>query len=123
MSGDPRNSSEHVPDYSMVGFGGGSGGGAAASNRLAEAHAAIPEMKALALQVCVGASYNSATNQICFTVPIYGDLCVTSPVSIPASGSLKACAQTCGSIIPTGLKVTIYLNDNPIISTTVVGFC
>jgi hypothetical protein len=80
-------------------------------------------VQALQLQVCVGASYNPSTNQICFSVPIYGDLCIASPFPIPVGGALKACASTCGSIFPTGLKVTIYLNGNPIWSGTVVGSC
>ena len=107
----------HVPDYTATGFGGST------SNRLTEAHAQLPDMKALALQACVGATYNPTSNQICFSIPIYGDLCVTSPVSIPVGGALKACAQTCGAIIPTGLKVTIYLNNSPVYSGTVVGSC
>ena len=107
-----------VPDFSVVGFD-----SSRTSTSLAEAHAKIKDLLALRLQVCVGASYDPATNRICFTVPVYGDLCVTSPVHIPVGGSLKACAETCGPIIPTGLKVTIYLNGNQVFSGTLVGFC
>lgn len=131
MCGDAKNAGSgpsnastgsHVPHFSAVGFGGAGGGGGAGANRLAEAHANL-DLKALNLQACVGASYDPATNQICFTVPFYGQFCVDSPVQIPFGGDLQACVQTCGSLIPTGLKATIYLNGNPIISVTLFGFC
>jgi hypothetical protein len=105
-----------VPDFSVLGFD-------SSRTSLAEAHTKIKDLLALRLQVCVGASYDPATNKICFTIPIYGDLCVTSPVHIPIGGSLKACAETCGAILPTGLKATIYLNGNSIYSGTLVGSC
>ena len=116
--------SSPVPDFETVGFG-GAGAGAKSAAALTQAHAALGDVRALSLSVCVGASYDPNTKQICFTIPIYGQLCVTSPVAIPAGGSIKACAQTCGSIIPTGVKVAIYLNNdpNPIFSGTIVGFC
>ena len=78
---------------------------------------------ALMLSACVSASYNSATNQICFNVPIYGNYCVTSPVQLPVSAQLKACVQTCGSFIPTGLKVSIYANGTVIYSGVLWGSC
>lgn len=105
-----------VPDFTVTGFDG-------ASTRLASAHSQLKDVKALKLSVCVGASYNPSTNQICFNIPIYGDICITSPVAIPVGGELKACAETCGSFIPTGLKVTVYLNGTAIFSGTVVGSC
>jgi hypothetical protein len=105
-----------VPDFTVTGFDKSRTG-------VAEAHAKLKDVRALKLSVCVGASYNPTTNQICFSIPIYGDLCVTSPISIPIDGDLKACAETCGSFIPTGVKVTIYLNGNSIFSGTVVGSC
>lgn len=116
---NPSGVSTHapVPDFTVAGF---SGGGA---STLAEAHARLPNLQALKLSACLGASYNTATNQICFTVPVYGDACVTSPVRVPVGGALKACVETCGSIIPTGVKVTIYLNNNPIFNGTIFGFC
>ena len=124
MCADSQNSSNDapVPDFETMGF---AGGGRSGADALTQAHAALGDVKALSLQVCVSASYDSATNEICFKVPIYGNLCVTSPIHIPASASIKACAQTCGSIIPHGLKVSIYLNNgpNPIYSGTVVGHC
>lgn len=103
--------------FSVAGFGG------SGANRLAEAHAQLPGLKALQLQACVEASYDSASNQICFTAPIYGHHCVTSPIQIPFGGDLKACIQTCGSLLPTGVKATIYLNNNPIFTVTIFGFC
>ena len=83
----------------------------------------LTNVEALNLSVCVGASYDQSNNQICFNIPIYGNFCVTSPVHIPVGGAIKACAQTCGSIIPTGLKATLYLNNNPILTVTLFGFC
>lgn len=105
-----------VPDFTVKGFDG-------ESSSLAAAHAQLKDVKALKLSVCVSASYNPSTNKICFNIPIYGDFCITSPVSIPIGGELKACAETCGSLIPTGLKVTVYLNGTAIWSGTVVGSC
>jgi hypothetical protein len=128
MSGDASNAGTgaHVPHFSAVGFGGGGGGagagGAAGANRMAEAHANL-DLKALNLQVCVGGSYDPATNQICFTVPIYGQFCIDSPVKIPIGADIQVCVQTCGSIIPTGLKATGYLNGNVIFNVTLFGFC
>jgi hypothetical protein len=123
MCADAQSSSSNapVPDFETVGFSGGAGAGA---DILTQAHAALGDVRALSLKVCVSASYDPATKQICFTVPIYKQLCVTSPIGIPVGGSLKACAETCG-LIPHGLKVSIYLNGSttPIYSGTVVGSC
>ena len=105
-----------VPDFTVTGFDSN-------ASKLTDAHAQLKDVKALKLSVCVGASYDSSTNEICFTIPIYGDFCVPSPVKIPVGAAIKACAQTCGSIIPSGLKVSIYLNDSVIFSTTLVGSC
>ncbi|MBW3655969.1 MAG: hypothetical protein KY444_07665 [Gemmatimonadetes bacterium] len=123
MCADAQNSSSNavVPDFETVGFGGAGGAGA---NVLTQAHAALGDVRALGLSVCVGANYDSGTNKLCFSIPIYGQLCFTPPFSVPANASIKACAQTCG-IIPHGVKVSIYLNGNasPIYSGTVVGHC
>jgi hypothetical protein len=48
-----------VPDFTVAGF-------ANTPNRLAESHAKLKDVRALRLSVCVGASYNPTTNQICF---------------------------------------------------------
>lgn len=116
-----ENTGEHVPDFSVVGFTSGAAG--AAGDRLVQAHAEVPDLKALKLAACVGASYNSSTNQICFSVPIYGNVCITSPISIPVSAEIRACVETCGRLIPTGLKGTIYVNGGPIWSGTIIGSC
>ena len=109
-----------VPDYSVMGF---ATNASKDMNRIETAHAKIPELKALKLSVCVGAKYDPATNQVCFTIPIYGDLCVTSPVKIPIGGSIKVCAETCGSFIPTGLKATVYADNTQLFTATVFGIC
>ncbi|RXK80016.1 hypothetical protein EST62_12985 [Chlorobaculum sp. 24CR] len=108
-----------VPNFSVSGFE------HTASNpkTLQSAHAQMPRLHALNLSACVGARYDSATNKICFTVPIYGDACITAPMSIPLDAGLKACIQTCGALIPTGVKVTIYLNDNAVWNGVVFGSC
>ncbi|GMV31568.1 MAG: hypothetical protein AMXMBFR59_36930 [Rhodanobacteraceae bacterium] len=111
-----QSNETHVPDFSVAGFAG-------AQDQLAAAHAQLSDVKALQLSVCVGASYNASTNKICFSIPIYGDACITSPVSVPVGGELKACAQTCGNVIPTGVRVTVYLNGAAIFSGTVFGRC
>jgi hypothetical protein len=89
----------------------------------AEAQKHLEGVQALKLSACVGASYDSNTNSICFQIPIYGNFCIPSPVHIPVGADLKACAETCGSFIPTGLKVTLSLNGNPIVTKVVWGSC
>lgn len=106
------DSNEHVPDYSTVGFA-----------ATATSSAKLDGVLALRMSVCVGASYNQATNQICFTIPVYGDYCLTSPITIPVSGQLKVCAETCGSFIPTGLKATVYLNGTVLFTANLFGIC
>jgi hypothetical protein len=105
-----------VPDFTVMGFDRNAAG-------VAEAHARLKDVRALKLSVCVGARYDPGANKICFSIPIYGDLCVNSPLHLPVGADLKACAETCGSIIPTGLKATVYFNGNAIWSGTVVGSC
>jgi hypothetical protein len=119
---NPQSPSDLVPDFTVTGFAAREGM-TAAHDRMAAAHAQLKDVRALKLSICVGAGYNPSTNQICFNIPIYGDLCVTAPVPIPVGADLKVCCETCGSIIPTGLKVTVYLNGSAIFSGTVVGFC
>jgi|1185.fasta_scaffold80743_1 hypothetical protein len=121
MCADAQNSSSNapVPDFETVGFDG------AQANALTQAHAALGDVKALSLKVCVSASYDPGTNKICFTIPIYGQYCFTSPIKIPVGGTLKACAQTCGSPFPHGVQASVYLNNNPtpFYSGTVFGHC
>lgn len=106
-----------VPDFTVTGFEGGS------SDRLAATHAQLKNVQALRMSVCVGASYNSSTNEVCFEIPIYGQFCIPSPVKIPVDAELKVCAETCGSIIPTGLKATLYVNGSAVTTVVLVGFC
>ncbi|HEX8211697.1 MAG TPA: hypothetical protein VF584_16100 [Longimicrobium sp.] len=120
MCADAQNSSSNapVPDFEAVGFGD------AEANDLTQAHAALGDVKALSLQVCVSATYDPGTKQICFTIPIYGQKCVTSPIGIPVGGAIKACAQTCGSPLPHGVRVSFYLNKDPApFYTKVFGRC
>jgi hypothetical protein len=120
MCAEGKNTSgaAQVPDFTTVGFD-----SPQAARLTALEHADLQGVAALQLKFCVSATYNSSTNQICFTVPIWGNRCITSPIHIPAGGELKACGETCGGIIPRGLQVTVYLNGNPIWSGTIVGSC
>jgi hypothetical protein len=43
-------------------------------------------------------------------------------LKIPTNAKLKACFQTCGKFIPTGAKVTIYVNGKAIFPKT-IGLC
>lgn len=107
-------SEAHVPDFSIVGFN---------ADTNVKSVAALEGVHALQLSVCVSASYNAGTNQICFTVPVYGNYCVASPVPIPVSAALKACVQTCGSLMPHGLQCTLYLNGSAVLTKTLFGTC
>jgi hypothetical protein len=120
MCAENKGSNEpaRVPNFTVVGFA-----PRTSANRLAEAHAKIPGLRAVRLQACVSATYDAASNQICFSIPIYGDFCVQSPIQIPVGAELQVCAETCGSIIPTGVMATVYLNGNEIYSDTIVGDC
>ncbi len=102
--------SSHVPDFSVHGF-----------RREDAKPAHLEGVLALRLSVCVGASLKNG--QICFSLPIYGDFCITCPIPIPVNASLKVCAETCGSILPTGVTATLYVNGAPVWSFPVVGSC
>ncbi|CAN7669957.1 MULTISPECIES: hypothetical protein [unclassified Acidovorax] len=117
-----NDNSAQVPNFAEAGFAEGNSH-AQALQANAGVAAQLEGVHALKLSVCVGASYNASTNKICFTIPIYGNYCVTSPVHIPVGGQIKVCAQTCGSFIPTGLKATIYLNGSVIANVTLFGAC
>ena len=80
----------------------------------------LPGVLALRLQVCVSASYDNG--KVCFELPIFGKQCVSVPVHIPGSASLKVCGETCGSIIPTGIKLTLYVNNVAVYNFT-IGDC
>lgn len=104
-------SAQHVPDFTVTGFSGPS-----------PASAQLEGVHALLLSFCVAAS-TEANNQICFSVPVFGKFCVTSPIPIPPGAQIKACGETCGAIIPKGLKVTIYLNGTAILTKVLWGSC
>src|SRR5690242_8167440 len=57
-----------VADFTVEGFD-------RKSPSLADAHSRMKDLRALKLSVCVGASYNPGTNEICFEIPIYGKAC------------------------------------------------
>lgn len=108
-----NNTVEHVPNYAQTGFG----------NVPQQGNVQLEGVEALRMSVCVSATYNAGNRQLCFTIPIYGNYCITIPVSIPISGQLKVCAETCGSFIPTGLKATVYANGAAIYTVVVWGKC
>jgi hypothetical protein len=131
MCAEPMNAASNteedtddVPDFTTQGFALTSQGSDAtvSSLNLDAAHAQVPELQALAVSGCVGVSYNAAKNQLCVSIPIYGKVCVKSPIKIPVGAKVQACFQTCGSIIPTGVKVSFRLN-NKVILTKSFGFC
>jgi hypothetical protein len=110
----PNNlSAAEVPDFSEAGFTASSEVSANAETFNA-ALATLQDVEALAISGCVTASVSG--NQICFR------FCFPSPVRLPVNPQLKACFSTCGRIIPTGAKVTIYLNGRAIF-TRVIGRC
>lgn len=104
----------HVPNFAVTGF----------SQLHAQTNVVAlgDHVQALQLSGCVSATYNPGNNQICFDIPIFGSHCVPSPISIPVGAQLSACFSTCGSIIPTGVRITINLNGNPIYTFT-IGRC
>ena len=110
---------DEVPDFTAAGFTDSSEVTANAETFNA-ALATLQDVEALAISGCVTASVSG--NQICFTIPIFGRFCFPSPVRLPVNPQLKACFSTCGRIIPSGAKVTIYLNGRAIF-TRVVGRC
>lgn len=118
-----------IPDYTKVGFE----TQPANANLTSENNITVEGLKsqlnsagvqALNLQACVSASYDPTTNKICFSFPIIGQICFPSPISIPVGATLKVCGDLCTSWgIPTGLKITLYLNDNSVWSGVVWGSC
>jgi hypothetical protein len=110
---------DEVPDFTATGLT-DSSEVAANAETFNAALATLQDVEALAISGCVTASVSG--NKICFTIPIFGRFCFPSPVRIPVGAQLKACFQTCGRIIPTGAKVTIYLNGRAIFTRT-VGRC
>lgn len=117
MENTPVNQTP-VADFTKVGF-------QKQSTQLsAETQKQLENVSALKIQACVGASYNSTTNKICFKIPIYGDVCIESPVHIPVSAELKACVETCGgSLLPKGVKGSVYMDNQVIWTGIIVGSC
>lgn len=125
-----------IPDYTKVGFENQPANANLASdnnNLTAENNITVEGLKsqldsagvqALNLQACVSASYDPKTNKICFNFPIIGQICFPSPINIPIGATLKVCGDVCTSWgFPKGLKITLYLNNNPVWSGVVWGSC
>jgi hypothetical protein len=112
--------SNQVPDFTVTGFA-----AAPAAGGAQEFQAQLPNILALNVKFCVKASYSQQTHQLCVDVPIIGTKCITIPLPIPVGGSLKACGETCGSWIPTGVKISLYVgtDPNPIWSGVIWGSC
>ncbi len=101
---------DHVPDFSVHGFD-------ASANELS---ANLEGVQALQMSLCVSATYQNG--QLCFKLPVFGTKCVSVPVKIPVGATLKVCGQTCGGIIPKGVKLTLYVN-NVAVYTFNIGKC
>jgi hypothetical protein len=110
------SSSNQIADFTVTGFTGG---------EVQELQAVLPNVLALNIKFCVKASYNQQTQQLCIDVPVFGTKCIHIPLHIPVSASLKACGETCGSIIPRGIRISLYVDNNPtpIWSGVIWGSC
>jgi len=112
MANDP--STNHVADFTVTGF--------APAVGASEFQAQLPNIQALNIKFCATGSYNSQTHQLCVDVPVIGTKCISVSLPIPG-GNVKVCGETCGTFIPTGVKVTVYFNNNPIWSGVIWGSC
>lgn len=117
------NEQDYVPNFAEVGFDAPEAeAGAEIESSIQDISSVLDaSVEALKLSVCVGASYRNG--KVCFNIPIYGNFCISVPVRIPVGASLRVCAQTCGSFIPTGLKVTVYVNGRQVLTRTILGRC
>ena len=107
---------QHVPNYALHGF---KGQRAKAPNQFE-----MEGVLALNYSACVSASLQN--NQVCFTLPYYGQYCITVPGGIPITGQVSVCAETCDKWgIPTGLRASVYLNNgsDPVFTVTLFGYC
>lgn len=112
---------DYVPNFAEEGFDAPEAEAAGVESSIQDISSVLDaSVEALKLSVCVGASYKNG--KVCFNVPIYGDFCIPVP-RIPVNASLRVCAQTCGSFLPTGLKISIYVNGRRVLSRTIVGRC
>jgi len=114
-----NDTTQNVPDFSVHGFAAPIASAAIAAESV-ETFAVPSDVHAAKISACVSATYDNG--KVCFTIPIIGKKCVSVPVHIPVGASLKICLSTCGSIIPTGAKCTLYVN-NVAVYTFVVGRC
>lgn len=117
-----------VPDYTKVGFNGESSNALQSSVKTTNTIESVQNqlsstnVQALSLSACVGASYRNG--DVCFDFPVFGNVCVNVPIGIPANANLRVCGDVCTTWgIPTGLKITLYVNDQALWSGTVVGSC
>jgi hypothetical protein len=123
-----KKDSSTVPDFTKHGFAGKSvamkGSQTGTAHSVESLHKSLAEQGILALDIsaCVSASLNNG--QICFNFPVVGNICFPVPVHLPVDASLKVCGEVCVKlIVPTGVKVTLYVNDNPVWNGTVWGSC
>jgi len=79
---------------------------------------------ALRLSACVEANYNSSTNKLCFSALGLGNFCIKLPADFVPNGQIKVCLKTCGiSLVPTGLKATVYMQGVAILTKKIFGSC
>lgn len=107
-----------IPNFTVVGFGVQAEEPRGIVSQLVD----LADHESVFIQGCLTASYSPDLNQICVKLPVVGTQCVASPVKLPIGVQIQACYQTCGSIIPTGVRVTFRVNGN-VILTKVFGRC
>lgn len=117
-----------VPNYSKVGFNGEQGQKPQSSIKTINSIEAVQNqlrssnVQALSLSACVSASYQNG--DVCFDFPIFGNICVNIPIGISGNTSLSVCGDVCTTWgIPTGLKITVYADNQAVWNGTVVGLC
>jgi hypothetical protein len=108
-----------VPDFTSAEFS-PSSQTSVQVNTLNTALSTLQDVEALSFSGCV--TGKPSGKDICFTVPILGRYCIPSPAPIPANARVVVCFQSCGSSIPTGFRLTIYINAKAV-STIVIGRC
>src|SRR5471032_1830 len=129
MSDCNCKNTETIPDFTKEGFSGKQGplqtSLVTATHTVPSLHQQLADQGVLALDVsaCVSASYDGS--KICLTFPIIGNICFNAPINIPVGAVLKACGTVCTKwgVIPEGLKITLYLNNNPVWNGVVWGSC
>lgn len=88
-------------------------------------HQSLADQGITALDISACASASLSNGQICFNFPVVGNICFPVPIPLPPVGaSLKVCGEVCTKwVLPTGVKVTLYVNDNAVWTGTVWGSC